>query len=227
MDGRFYKFIISASNKKAVKKCFAVASGIDKCKLLFVQGAASSGKTHLMHTIAEQKKADVIAVSQRQLTDDFIQSIKDKNTEGFYDKYAKGLLLIDDVQDVANHTTTQNEFINVFRKLNECGTRVILFSEYELSRFEEFKAGFGSYSPFDTVEIHKADFVLRKKILKNALQKENIKIPTSVSVKIILNKRIEPASIKGCVAKIKLTKALKGDMPDKNETEKILKEYEN
>ncbi len=231
MNGSYNDFIISRSNMKAAAKCFAVASGTDKCRILFVQGPASSGKTHLMHSVAavfaEQKKTDAIVVSQRQITDDYIQAIKDKNTVNFYNKYSTELLLVDDVQELANRTATQSEFINIFRKLSEDGACIILFSEYELNRYDEFKAGFSNCSSFDVVDIHKADFVLRKKVLKKALQKENIKIPGSFYLKILLNKKIEPASIKGCVAKIKLIKTLKGDMPDKKETEKILKEYGN
>ena len=84
-----------------------------------------------------------------------------------------------------------------------------------------------NYSSFEVVDIHKPDLIMRVKMLRNVLQKENIKLPESTLCKIALNKKIEIASIKGIISKIKLMKSLKGAIPDKKEMNKIIKEYEN
>lgn len=225
-------FIISACNMKAAQKCFSVASETaGKGTVLFVQGPSSSGKSCLMFSVAsvykEKNKTDALIVSQREFTDDYIQTIKTKNNDIFYEKYNCGLLLIDDVQDIYSHTATQNEFVSIFKNLAQNGTDIILFSEYELNRYEELQKGFSDYSSFEVVDIHKPDLIMRVKMLRNVLQKENIKLPESTLCKIVLNKKIEIASIKGIISKIKLMKSLKGAIPDKKEMNKIIKEYEN
>ena len=76
------------------------------------------------------------------------------------------------------------------------------------------------------VKIHKADFALRKEELRRTLNIENTSVSKKVFYYIVLNKKIELASFRGCIKKISLTKILKNDKLVNKEIIKLLKEYE-
>lgn len=226
-------FILSRSNKQAAKWCFDVATGHTKQEsVIFVYGLSSCGKTKLMHTTAKiyRKKCELepIKISFRQMMEDYITSINENTKNEFYNKYSSSkLLLIDDVHSVIGFSSTQIAFADIFTKLFEQGVNIILFSSYKLNRFDELNYKLKKANVnLIKVKIHKADFALRKEELRRTLNIENTSVLKKVFYYIVINKKIELASFRGCIKKISLTKILKNDKLVNKEIIKILKEYE-
>ena len=91
------------------------------------------------------------------------------------------VLIIDDIQEFAGVTKTQNTFFHIFNHLHQLGKQLILTSDkppVDLQGMEErlitrLKWGL-------TAELSRPDLDLRKKILKNKINHDGIMIPDEV-----------------------------------------------
>lgn len=129
----FENFVTGTSNQFAQAAAFAVAESPGKTyNPLFLYGGVGLGKTHLMHAIGNKVLAlrhdfSVIYVSSEQFTNEVVSSLRhDKMTE-FKEKYRNlDLLLLDDVQFIANKTATQEEFFYTFNTLYEKQKQIVI-----------------------------------------------------------------------------------------------------
>ena len=93
------------------------------------------GKTHLMHAIGNQviakfpRKRVVYATSEK-FTNEFITSIQQGKIDEFRARYRRiDLLLIDDIQFIADKERTQEEFFHTFNAIHEDGKQIVLSSD--------------------------------------------------------------------------------------------------
>ena len=102
---------------------------------LFLYGGVGLGKTHLMHAIGNQviarfpRKRVVYATSEK-FTNEFITSIQQGKIDEFRARYRRiDLLLIDDIQFIADKERTQEEFFHTFNAIHEDGKQIVLSSD--------------------------------------------------------------------------------------------------
>jgi chromosomal replication initiator protein len=102
---------------------------------LFLYGGVGLGKTHLMHAIGNQviarlpRKRVVYATSEK-FTNEFITSIQQGRIDDFRARYRRiDLLLIDDIQFIADKERTQEEFFHTFNAIHEDGKQIVLSSD--------------------------------------------------------------------------------------------------
>ena len=102
--------------------------------MLFRSGVGL-GKTHLMHAIGNQivakfpRKRVVYATSEK-FTNEFITSIQQGKIDEFRARYRRiDLLLIDDIQFIADKERTQEEFFHTFNAIHEGGKQIVLSSD--------------------------------------------------------------------------------------------------
>lgn len=76
------------------------------------------------------KNARVKYVTSEEFTNDFINSIQKRTTEQFREEYRNlDLLLIDDIQFLADKEGTQIEFFNTFNTLYDQQKQIVLTSD--------------------------------------------------------------------------------------------------
>ena len=129
----FANFIVGSANRLAHAASLSVAERPGHAyNPLFLYGGVGLGKTHLMHAIGNQviarfpRKRVVYATSEK-FTNEFITSIQQGKIDEFRARYRRiDLLLIDDIQFIADKERTQEEFFHTFNAIHEDGKQIVL-----------------------------------------------------------------------------------------------------
>jgi len=131
----FDNFIVGSSNDLAYSASQAVAAnpGV-KYNPIYFYGGVGLGKTHLMQAIGNEilKTAPdtrVLYVSSETFVNEFLDYIRFKK-KGFSDKYRNvDVLIVDDMQFIANKEKTQEEFFHTFNFLHQNNKQIIISSD--------------------------------------------------------------------------------------------------
>lgn len=131
----FDNFIVGSSNDLAYSASQAVAAnpGI-KYNPIYFYGGVGLGKTHLMQAIGNEilkntPDTRVLYVSSETFVNEFLDYIRFKK-KGFSDKYRNvDVLIVDDMQFIANKEKTQEEFFHTFNFLHQNNKQIIISSD--------------------------------------------------------------------------------------------------
>ncbi len=188
-DYNFENFIEGYSNKLSRSVAEAVAENPAKTVFnpLFLHGSSGVGKTHLANAIGTRIKERypekrVLYVSAHLFQVQYTDSVRNNTTNDFINFYQTiDVLIIDDIQEFAGVTKTQNTFFHIFNHLHQNGKQLILTSDRPpvlLQGMEErlltrFKWGM-------VAELEKPTVELRKNILKNKINRDGLDFPPEV-----------------------------------------------
>jgi chromosomal replication initiator protein len=133
----FENFVEGDCNRLARSAGYAVANkpGGTAFNPLLIYGGVGLGKTHLAHAIGIEVKnkfpnKTVLYVSSEKFTQQFVDAIKNGDTNDFVHFYQMiDVLIIDDVQFFAGKEKTQDVFFTVFNHLHQTGKQIILTSD--------------------------------------------------------------------------------------------------
>ena len=184
----FDTFIKGASNEFSRTVGETVAKNPAKTfNPLFLYGPSGCGKTHLTNAIGTRIKElypekRVLYVSAHLLQVQYTDSVRTNNYNSFMKFYQNiDVLIVDDIQEFAGLSKTQNTFFHIFNHLHQNGKQLILTSDRApvmLQGMEErmltrFKWGL-------VAELEKPDMELRKNILRNKIHRDGLNIPDNV-----------------------------------------------
>lgn len=185
----FETFIEGFSNKLSRSVGEAVAQNPAKTAFnpLFLHGASGVGKTHLANAIGTKIKdlypeKKVLYVSAHLFQVQYTDSVRNNTINDFIKFYQTiDVLIIDDIQEFAGVTKTQNTFFHIFNHLHQSGKQLILTSDRApvlLQGMEErlitrFKWGM-------VAELERPTIELRKNILLNKIRRDGLKFPMEV-----------------------------------------------
>ncbi|HVM29167.1 MAG TPA: chromosomal replication initiator protein DnaA [Candidatus Limnocylindrales bacterium] len=132
----FRNFIVGSANRLGHAASLSVAERPGQAyNPLFLYGGVGLGKTHLMHAIGNQviarfPRKRVVYASSEKFTNEFITSIQQGRIDDFRARYRRiDLLLIDDIQFIADKERTQEEFFHTFNAIHEDGKQIVLSSD--------------------------------------------------------------------------------------------------
>ncbi len=218
----FQNFIIGPSNRFAHAAALNVANNPGKAyNPLFIYGHSGLGKTHLlsaiMHEIKRQRPHEVILyISGEHFTNELIHHLKEHSTSTFHDKYRGcDVLLVDDIQFIANKETTQEEFFHTFEALKNAGKQIVLSSDRpprEMLTLEErlrtrFEGGL-------IADIQPPTLETRMAIVKKKAEELNVDLSDDVVSFIAENIKKNIRQLEGTVKKIKAYQEVEGARPN-------------
>jgi chromosomal replication initiator protein len=185
----FDSFIEGECNRLARTAGFSVAArpGQTAFNPLMIYGSVGLGKTHLAQAIGNEVKKNhsdkvVLYVSSEKFTNQFIDSLKNNSISDFINFYQLiDVLIVDDIQFLANKDKTQDVFFHVFNHLHQNGRQIILTADCppnEMKGIEErllsrFKWGLNA-------DLQAPAHETRVAILKYKMYMEGIEIPDDV-----------------------------------------------
>ncbi|KKP35469.1 MAG: Chromosomal replication initiator protein DnaA [candidate division TM6 bacterium GW2011_GWF2_32_72] len=129
----FSAYVLGESNSLAYSAARAVAENPGKLyNPLLIYGGPGLGKTHLIHAIGNHvkelfPKSNVLYQTADRFVSEFISAIRFDKMHQFQAKYRTiDVLLIDDIQFIANKEQSQEAFFHVFNYLYEAKKQVVL-----------------------------------------------------------------------------------------------------
>jgi chromosomal replication initiator protein len=193
---RFEQFIIGETNRLAHAAALAVAENPGQAyNPLFLYASPGLGKTHLLHAIGNFISqygggASVRYTTAEAFTNHFLTALHTKSIESFKHAYrGADVLLIDDIQFLADKTRTEEEFFHTFNALYENGRQLVLtcdrlpraLTSIEQRLRERFEAGL-------VADIQPPDHATRVAILRKRAALDGIEVADPTVLDLIADR---------------------------------------
>jgi chromosomal replication initiator protein len=135
-DYTFDQFVVGESNRLPHAACKAVTTQLGTLyNPLFIHGASGLGKTHLLQAtctevVSTQPQMRVVFVTCETFVNDFVRAIASGMWQPFRESIRQAdMLVIDDVQFLANRESSQEELFHTFNVLYQARKQIILSAD--------------------------------------------------------------------------------------------------
>lgn len=185
----FENYFSGMSNKLARTAGESIAKNPGKTAFnpLFLYGESGVGKTHLAHAIGirikeQNPRKRVLYLTSHQFQVQYTDAVRNNTVNDFINFYQSiDVLLIDDIQEFAGKTQTQNTFFHIFNHLHQNGKQLVMTSDRPPVSLQgmvprlltRFKWGL-------TAELERPDYDLRRSILTNKIRHDGLSITKEV-----------------------------------------------
>lgn len=133
---RFETYVVGEANRSVYEAAMTVAMAPgERYNPLFVYGEVGHGKTHLLNAIgnrilAERPSATVLYLPAVRFADELLRAIEHNMLAEFRAAYTRtSVLLLDDVQFLADQRAVQEEFASLFEMLQARGRQIVVTSD--------------------------------------------------------------------------------------------------
>lgn len=214
----FANFVVGASNEFASAAAIRAAENPGMVNNpLFIYGNSGLGKTHLMHAIGNEIAINfpnykIVYVTSEQFTNDFIKSVREKDTESFRKIYRTAdVLLVDDVQFFAKKEQTQEEFFHTFNELYNLNKQIVLTSDRHPKNLITLEERLRTRFEQDLVmDISVPSYETRVAILQNKAMLRNFNLPEEIIFYIADNIQTNIRELEGALTRIMAVSQLSG-----------------
>ncbi|OLE13304.1 MAG: chromosomal replication initiator protein DnaA [Acidobacteria bacterium 13_1_20CM_4_56_7] len=229
----FDGFVIGSGNQFAHAACQAVAQRPSKAyNPLFLYGGVGMGKTHLMQAIGHEVKrvmpqAAICYVSSEKFTNEMINSLRYDKMTTFRDKFRNvDVLLIDDIQFLAQKERTQEEFFHTFNALHESMKQIVIASDRSPKELAEIEDRLRSRFEWGLIaDIQPPDLETKVAILQKKGEQERITLPTDVALFIASNIRSNVRELEGALIRLVAHSSLTNTEITLPYTQQVLKNF--
>ena len=214
----FENFMIGPSNKFAATSARAVAEQPGKMyNPLFIYGSSGLGKTHLMHSIGnyiiKNSNKKVLYITCDNFVSDFVEICRKysnlNNTEAikqFKNKYRDiDVLIIDDIHNLVNAASAQQEFFNTFNELYKNDKQIIISSDRSPDDIKKLEDRLKTRFNWGLqVNILPPDFKLRMSILNKKIENNELSgvVPEDVKEYIASNCVGDVRKLEGAITRV-------------------------
>lgn len=189
-DFTFSNFVKGNSNTYAFTAAYQVAKqpGISLNNPLFIYGEVGLGKTHLLHAVAHEihrlyPEKVIRYVSCETLLNEYLEALRNPNRDpqkqlsNFRLVRQVDVLLVDDIQFIANKEAFQEEFYNTYNSLNDSQKQIVLAADRTPQQIKglqdrltsRFKGGL-------LADMHLPDLETRMVIIENLCRRHGVEM---------------------------------------------------
>jgi chromosomal replication initiator protein len=229
----FNDFVIGSGNQFAHAASLAVAERPSKAyNPLFLYGGVGMGKTHLMQAIGHEVKrrqpqASICYLSSEKFTNDMINSLRYDRMISFRDKFRNvDVLLIDDIQFLAQKERTQEEFFHTFNALHETMKQIVIASDRPPKELAEFEDRLRSRFEWGLIaDIQPPDLETKVAILQKKAESERVTLNTELAMYIASNVRTNVRELEGALIRLMAYCSLTGAEVNLTTAQQVLKNF--
>jgi len=232
----FAAFVVGPNNEFAQAACKAVSDAPARTyNPLFIYGGVGLGKTHLMHAIgqailARRKPSKVVYITSEAFTNEFIDAIQNNTLIRFRKRYRQAdVLLIDDIQFLADKGRTQEEFFHTFNSLFDNHKQIVLSSDRPPSEIASLEARLVSRFEWGlTAELQAPDVETRVAILRKKAQSMQMRLDDEVLQFLAERIRTNVRRLEGALMRVASYVSLNdGLSPNREKIEHLLRDILN
>src|SRR5246127_431233 len=229
----FDNFVIGNGNQFARAAALAVAERPSRAyNPLFLYGGVGMGKTHLMHAIGHdvkrrQPSSSICYVSAEKFTNEMITSNRNDRMTSFRDRFRTvDVLLIDDIQFIAQKERTQEEFFHTFNALHESMKQIVIPSDRPPKELAEIEDRLRSRFEWGLIaDIQPPDLETKVAILQKKAETEHVLLPTDIALFIASNVRTNVRELEGAMVRLLAWCRLNGAELTLPTTQQCLKQF--
>ncbi|MBZ5629265.1 MAG: chromosomal replication initiator protein DnaA [Acidobacteriia bacterium] len=229
----FEGFVCGAGNQFAHAAALAVAESPSKAyNPLFLYGGVGMGKTHLMQAIGHEVKKrlpqmSICYLSSERFTNEMINSLRYDKMTSFRDKFRNvDVLLIDDIQFLAQKERTQEEFFHTFNALHESMRQIVIASDRPPKELAEIEDRLRSRFEWGLIaDIQPPDLETKVAILQKKAESERVQLPTDVALFIASNIRSNVRELEGALIRLIAHSSLIGQEITLPYAQQVLKNF--
>ena len=185
----FGQFVIGEENRFAHGAALAVAETPGQTyNPLFIHGAPGLGKTHLLHAIGNfvlrhGGGLTVRYATGEEFTSEFVRAIRPGGDMRAFKERFRGVdvLLLDDVQFLAEKVATEEELFHTFNVLRESGRQLVMSSDRTPTELAGLEQRLGErFASGLVVGIAAPDIEVRRAILQSRSRIDGLDVPPEV-----------------------------------------------
>ena len=184
---------------------------------LFIYGQTGHGKTHLIQAIGNYFKKShankkVLYVTSERFAVDYMNAVRAGRANSFKDQYrSHDVLIMDDVQFIANTEKTQEELFHLFNTLHDNNKQIVFSSDKHPALLPGLEDRLkGRFSAGMIAEIPEPDVESRVAIIKAKIEQHGFSLPEDIIQYIAENVRGNIRELEGILNMIVCKSQLKG-----------------
>ncbi len=231
----FDTFIVGESNRLACAACKAIAKGEARnYNPLYIYSEPGLGKTHLLRAVMNEillthPEYNIVFVSAEAFVNEFVNSVRNDNTESFKKKYRTAdMLLVDDVQFFAGKKESQNELFHTFNDLHSAGKQIILTSDRPPKEINDIETRLLTRFEWGlSTDIAPPEYETRLAIIKRKVELLNMRLPNNIMEYMADKIKNNIRQIEGAITKMNAKCTIEERAPTLMLAQDIVKEVMN
>ena len=208
-DYTFDSFVSGPCNRLAHAACSAVADSPGKTyNPLFIHGASGLGKTHLLQAtchrvLKKDNNLKMELLTCETFVNHFIESVEKGQLHEFRYRYRHvDVLVIDDIQFLADHEQSQDEFFHTFNTLYQSQKQIILSSDRGPRDTQLEERLISRFNWGLVARIDRPCYETRVAIIRKKARQRNIDLPEDVACFIAGSIDTNTRELEGAITKV-------------------------
>jgi chromosomal replication initiator protein len=226
----FEQFVIGKGSRFAHAAALSVAEMPGQAyNPLFIHGRPGLGKTHLLHAIGNYVRRYGYGMSVRyatveQFTNEFVDAVRARDTQAFKERFrGVDVLLLDDVQFLADKARTEEELFHTFNELHDSGRQLVMTSDRTPAELQGVAERLGErFGSGLVVSVEPPDFHVRRAILEKRVRLDAVDASPDLVSEIAGRVTTSVRALEAALIQVVAYASLRGQQPTPDIARKLL-----